>query len=114
MVMWQVVKLFLVVGKDFIIFPKDELEEQGEINPLGDFHLIFVAQNRQRFEIPFLVTALINNVEVTILGHNTFEMIMYPHALMQGNSPSTTYTQLCLNRLKLASLIEIAISILFR
>ena len=44
---------FLVVGKDFIVFLKDKLEYQGEIDPRGVSHLIFVAHNKERFDIPF-------------------------------------------------------------
>ena len=40
----------------------------------------------------------------------TFENIMYPRALIQGNLPSATYTQLLRNQLSLTSLLTIAIS----
>ena len=45
------------------MFLKEKLEDQGKIDPLGASHLIFVSHYGQRFDIPFLMTALRKNVE---------------------------------------------------
>ena len=44
---------FLVVGKEFIVFMKDKLEDQGEIYPGDIYYFIFVSHNGKRFNMPF-------------------------------------------------------------
>ena len=60
---------FLIVRKEFIIFLKEKLDEQGEIDQGGASHLTSMAHNRQRFDMYFLMTELINNFEAVFIGH---------------------------------------------
>ena len=62
----------LVVGKEFIMFLKHKLDDQGEIDQGGASHMTFVTHNRQRFDISFLMTELINNGIAMFIGHMHF------------------------------------------
>ena len=67
-------KEILLVGKEFIMFLKEELEEHGEIGPRGVSRLIVMTHNGQRFDINVLMTALGKNVEVMYSGHTPYAL----------------------------------------
>ena len=46
-------QVFLVVGKEFTVFLKDKLDDQGEIDEVRTSRLVLVVHNRQRFDITF-------------------------------------------------------------
>ena len=46
-------QVFLVVGKEFTVFLKDKLDDQGEIDEVRTSRLVLVVHNRQRFDVTF-------------------------------------------------------------